>query len=148
VSHSKPHTDPMHQHQLGKKQHAPESVKFKNAGAVAAGGTGVQVELDALTTALTNLQGRSDTFTDTVNNAAHLDRKLPNGSGPVAESMADLFQHRLGAQGGVQYALHAHLHRLNSLVDNLHSTVTGYQDSEQQALNSIQAVPATGAQPA
>jgi hypothetical protein len=138
----------MNQHQLGKHQHAPESVKFTNAGAVAAGGTGVQVELDALTTALVNLQGRSDTFTNTVNNSVHLDRKLPNGSGPVAESMAAFFQHRLGAEGGVQYALNAHLHRLNSLVDKLHTTVNGYQDSEQKALNSIQAVPADGAQPA
>jgi ABC-type transporter Mla subunit MlaD len=137
--------DPMNQHHLGKHDRAPQTAHFTNAGAVAAGGTGVEVDVDHLQSALTKLQGRHDEFAGTVANAAALTDQLPNGTGPTAEMMGQFYQHRVGDTGGVQYALNAHLSHLDTIVTNLNATITNYTNSANEALRAVQDAPADGA---
>lgn len=143
--------DPMGQHHLGKHDKGPRDTHLKHTGKVSAPGTGtagVEVDVAHLQSALGQLQGRQQEFQDTVNSAAALTDHLPNGTGPTAEMMGQLYQHRVGDTGGVQYALNAHVGHLSTIVDNLSATITNYVNAENQAINAVHEVPLSSPPPA
>jgi hypothetical protein len=146
VSHAKSHSDPMDHNQLGKHQKAPKSQHFKRAGAVHTSSGGVSVNVDELLGALNGMKSRATEFSRTVEKSTDLHEDLPIGGGPIAESMSAVFQHRLGSDGGVQYALNSHLTNLHQLIFNVTGNVEGYQAAEAQAAALMQGQP--GAQPA
>jgi hypothetical protein len=142
--------DPMDQHHLGKHDAAPRTAHFQSTGAVSAGGTGipgVEVDIAHLQSALGQLQGRQDEFTNTVASASALTDHLPNGTGPTAEMMGQFYQHRVGDTGGVRYALNAHLGHLDAIVNNLSATITNYTNSEDEALRAIHELPGSSLPP-
>jgi hypothetical protein len=141
--HTQGNSDPMDKHHLGKHATAPKTTHFKDPGPVptgGSGGSGIEVDVEALKTALTQLQIRQTEFTETVSGSSSLTDHLPNGTGPTAEMMGQLYQHRVGDGGGVQYALQTHLAHLDTIVGNLDATITNYTSSEDQALTGVQGV--------
>lgn len=126
-----PAPDPRTVDELKKHATAPKVDHFgKHAGLGASSGGGFEVHLQEFTTAVQKLANQCDEFTQHMTGISTLDSKLPDGWGPIASVVGHAFNHRLGPEGGMRYAVRAHLQHLDHIVTTLQATVAGYRQIE------------------
>jgi uncharacterized protein YukE len=122
---------------LSKKDKVPKAAHFTGAGDLRAANGSFSVELEAFQAAMSKLANRFDDFTDEVNSAPELAAALPAGSGPVADTLGPAFRHRLGSDGGMDYAIRVNMDQLNKILDALRTTMDNYTRVEQETTDAI-----------
>jgi hypothetical protein len=133
--------DPMKQDRLGPTG-TPVQPLTDPGQVAAAGGSDIEVDLDQLRTAVAQFQQQYGNLAGTVEGAATLADHLPNGTGPTARMMGELYRSRTGTgTDGVRGALSGHMQVIGKLVDNLVTTIDNYVAAEQAALNQIHEQP-------
>lgn len=138
LHHEHPVPDPRTVGDLGKRAKVPKAERFHRPGQLeAAGGNGFEFEPNGFHIALTNLISQCHDFERALARAAGLGTDLPDGHGPVAAVVGKAFNHRLGDQGGMQYAVRTHAEHLVTLVSSLQETASNYQEADQEAGTSI-----------
>jgi hypothetical protein len=60
-----------------------------------------------------------------------LPTKIQDGSGPVAHAVGTRFSHRIGTAGGIGYAAHVYVQRLEQILEGLIQTAQGYAHTEE-----------------
>lgn len=132
--HEHPARDPRKVDAVGHHQHRPKVDHYRETGGLHSGGGGsFAVDLAEFEAALTSLGKQCETFTEKVAKAADLTSALPDGAGPVASVVGHAFNHRLGPDGGVHYAMRTNLEQLQHILAALRTTAANYQEAEQQA---------------
>jgi hypothetical protein len=122
---------------LSKKDKVPKATHFTGANDLRAANGSFSVELAAFQTAMSKLASRFDDFTAEVNSSPELAAALPAGSGPVADTLGPAFRHRLGPDGGMDYAIRANLDQLTKILDALRTTMDNYTRVEQETTDAI-----------
>lgn len=116
---------------IGRHQHKPKAHHYTGAGDLhSGGGSAFSVDLGEFNLALAQLVSQCEAFAEKVNSAADLATDLPDGGGPVAQIVGHAFNHRLGPDGGVHYAVRTNLDQLTNILEGLRATATSYQQAE------------------
>jgi hypothetical protein len=138
--------DPRKVHDLTKHDHAPKAEHYQTGGTLqAAVGNGTfTVDLAEFEALLQNLGQQCDDFAAHVGRSADLTSPLPDGSGPVAETVGAQFTHRLGSSGGMHYVMTRNLESLSDITQTLRTMMTRYQQSEAAAVEAMSQVPDAG----
>lgn len=123
--------------ELTKKDKAPKAGHFDGASGLQAAGGTFALQLDELRSAIQNLGRRFDQFTEQMNSSPELAGALPAGTGPVADILAPAFRHRMGSDGGMDWAVRASLEHLSAMLDRLQTTATSYEQVEQDNASAM-----------
>jgi hypothetical protein len=138
IEHDHHARDPRTVGDLGKHATAPKVHHYrKHSGLDSAPGSGFAVQLPEFNAIVQSLAQQCDEFMTALDSANGLATTLPDGSGPIASVVGHAFTHRLGAEGGMQYALRTHITHLSQIVESLRQVASGYQAGEDQAANAI-----------
>ncbi len=100
-------------------------------------GGGFEVQLPEFNAVVLSLAEQCNEFMQALEGANGLASKLPDGSGPIASIVGHAFNHRLGAEGGMRYAMRTHVEHLTRIVTSLQQMASTYQEGEEQAKNAI-----------
>lgn len=138
IEHDHDARDPRTVGDLGKHATAPKLHHYhKHSGLDSTPGGGFAVQLPEFNAIVQSLARQCDEFMTALDRANGLATKLPDGSGPIASVVGHAFTHRLGAEGGMQYALRTHIAHLSRIVASLQQMATGYQSGEDAATDAI-----------
>lgn len=136
--------DPRKVDRLGRHPKGPKAGHFADGDLRSAGGDSFAVDMAEFQAALTKLSDHCEALAEKVNSAAGLTSDLPDGTGPVASVVGHTFNHRLGSDGGVHYAVRTNLEQMLHILDGLTQTRTNYQQAEDATMNAITQVPEAG----
>ena len=133
--------DPRQVHRLGKHPKGPKAGHFADGDLHSGGGSSFSVDLNEFQRALADLTDHCTALAKKVNSAAGLTSPLPDGTGPVAAVVGHTFNHRLGSDGGMHYAVRTNLEQLLHILDSLSQTRTNYQQAEDSTVDVITQAP-------
>lgn len=122
---------------LTKKDKAPKAAHFAGPSDLPVASGVFAANLSEFEVAVRNLTQRFDDFTREVNSSPELAGALPAGAGPVAAVLGPAFRHRMGADGGMDYAIRANLGQLDQILNALRTTMDNYKRVEQDATSGI-----------
>lgn len=109
----------------------------KHTGLDSGRGGGFEVQLPEFNAVVQSLAKQCDEFMAALEGANGLAATLPDGSGPIAAIVGHAFNHRLGSEGGMQYALRTHVDHLDRIVTSLRQMATTYEQGENDASSAI-----------
>ncbi len=122
---------------LSKKDKVPKADHFAGANDLRAANGSFAVDLTEFQQAMSALSNRFDDLAKEVNSSPELAGVLPAGTGPVADVVGTAFRHRLGSDGGMDYAVRVNLDQLNQILNALRTTMNNYTRVEQEASGTI-----------
>ncbi|HEX3783247.1 MAG TPA: hypothetical protein VHX38_26570 [Pseudonocardiaceae bacterium] len=141
VEHEDPARDPRKVGDLAKHPKTPALHHYgKHTGLDSAPGGSFEVQLPEFNAVVQGLAQQCDQFMKALDDANGLAAQLPDGSGPIASVVGEAFNHRLGADGGMRYALRTHVEHLSKIVSSLQQMAATYQDGEDQVSSAMAAV--------
>jgi hypothetical protein len=139
IEHDHDARDPRTVGDLGKHAKTPKLHHYhKHSGLDSAPGGGFAVQLPEFNAIVQGLAKQCDEFMTALDKANGLAATLPDGSGPIATVVGHAFTHRLGAEGGMEYALRTHITHLSQIVESLQQMASGYQNGEDAASSAIE----------
>jgi hypothetical protein len=136
--------DPRKVDRLGKHPKGPKAGHFADGDLRSGGGGSFAVDMTEFQAALTRLTEHCEALTRKVDSAAGLTSDLPDGTGPVASVVGHTFNHRLGSDGGMHYAVRTNLEQMLHILDGLTQTRTNYQQAEDATTDAITGAPGAG----
>jgi hypothetical protein len=137
---SPPQANRQHQRKTGalsKKDKVPKATHFAGANDLQAAHGTFEVDLAEFQNAMSTLNGRFGELAQEVNSSPELAGALPAGTGPVGDTLGPAFGHRLGSDGGMDYAVRMNLDQLNQILDALQTTMNNYTRVEQETTGAI-----------
>jgi tetrahydromethanopterin S-methyltransferase subunit B len=133
-----PHRDVGKVDGLGHHRATPKVHHFKDTHDphVVAGG-GFHVDMTEFTEAMRKLAHQYEAMLRQLEGSTELDGSLPDGAGPVSEIVGHAFNHRLGSDGGMRYAVRTYLNHVTRIVDALNATAANYQQVEDAMTQAV-----------
>jgi hypothetical protein len=126
-----PHRDVSKVDGLGRDRRTPKAHHYRDThDPHVVAGAGFQVDMTEFSAAMAKLSQLYQAMVNQLDRATALDASLPDGAGPVAEIVGHAFNHRLGPDGGMRYAVRTYLNHVTQIVEGLNRTAAGYQQVE------------------
>lgn len=133
-----PHRDVSKVGGLGRDRKTPKAHHFRNThDPHVVGDAGFHVDMAEFDTAMGKLTRYYEAMLDQLDRATALDAALPDGAGPVAEIVGHAFNHRLGSDGGMRYAVRTYLNHVTQIVEALNQTAATYRQVEEQITRAV-----------
>lgn len=128
-----PHRDVSKVGGLGHDRKTPKAHHYRDTrDPHAVGGGGFQVDMAEFNQAMATLTKHYEAMLRQLDRVSALDGSLPDGAGPVAQIVGHAFNHRLGSDGGMHYAVRTYLGHIQQIVRSLNETAANYQQVEDE----------------